>query len=105
MGQYSELKENMQIQGLTQIIKDGKEFSLSKSLLRMVFLKFRDFDTDIRDLIIFLRRDLDMSPILVIQYLICLFNIQLSEASILYQKYVPEPDSHQEKFHTEKVTL
>lgn len=105
MDYYAEYKSNLTHTKWEDIFFLKKEVSLNKEVVQTICNQFVNFENDIKDLIIFLRNNIGLSPIEVIQYLKYLFDMPLNKASVLYQEYTPEKSDTQFKFKLNKDIL
>jgi hypothetical protein len=78
---------NFEVDKLEKIFIASKKFNLKRNTIKAITASFSEFDEDIRDLIALLKNAEHMEPIRIIQYFMILFNISLSEASLMYQEY------------------
>lgn len=93
---------NIQSQSLQDILSKGANYQLDTALLKTIQKTLpttKDITEEyVKDLIIFLKNDKNFTPVAVIQYMMSLFNLRLSDASLLYQDYTPTKESTQNRF-------
>ncbi len=85
-------------------LEQAQDFRLDIDLVKSLFYQINSID-DTQNLILFLRKEQGVSPISVIRYLMCFFDLDLPNASLLYQEYNPNTEATQTQFQLKEPIL